>query len=78
MIYLDESKARVNAFSNDVRSLIDNGTQVKGTYRTMQGIHVYNPSTKQWVFISADGIFNTSFRLSERQYKYSIETEVVK
>ena len=77
-VYPDGSKASVELFKNDIKNLINTGTQKSGTYRATAGTHIYNPSTKQWVFINFDGSFNTAFKLSVDQFKYLIETGVVK
>lgn len=40
--------------------------------------YIYNASTRQWTFINSDGTLNTAFKLSETQFKYLLETGVVK
>lgn len=77
-IYPDGSKSSVEIFKNDVSELIDTGVQKQGKYRTIEGTHIYNETTKQWVFINSDGTMNTAFKLSDSQHKYLIETGVVK
>ena len=76
--YPDGSNASKALFKNDINNLLENGLQKSGTYRATPGTHVYNPSTRQWAFYNADGSFNTAFKLSPDQYKYLIETGVVK
>ena len=76
--YPDGSNISKTLFQNDINSLLANGLQKKGTYRSTPGIHVYHPATLQWVFYRLDGSFVTAFRLSLEQYKYLIETGVVK
>ena len=76
--YPDGSNASKILFKNDINKLLKGGLQKSGTYRATQGTHVYNPSTRQWAFFNLDGSFNTAFKLSTDQYKYLIETGVVK
>jgi len=76
--YTDGSKASVNQFTNDVKNLIDTGVQKTGTFRATSGTHIYDPSTSQWAFVNSDGTFNAAFKLSPDQFKYLIETGVVK
>ncbi|TDW14693.1 RHS repeat-associated protein [Breznakia blatticola] len=78
--YPDGSKGSIQQYQNDISKFIDspNNIQKPGTWWGSQGTHIYNPTTNQWVFINADGTFNTGFKLSADQMKYLIETGVVK
>jgi len=76
--YADGSNNSVSAFTNDLKAFIDGNIQMSGTYRSTQGTHIFNETTRQWVFINSDGSFNTGFKLSEAQFKYMIETGTVK
>ena len=66
--YIDGSSLSVKLFEQDVKDLINTGVQKSGTWYGRQGTHIYNPSTRQWAFINADGTFNTAFKLSPEQY----------
>jgi hypothetical protein len=59
-------------------NLIDTGTQKSGTWKGVQRTHIYNENTRQWVFINADGSFNTAFILDDNQWKYLLSTGAVK
>lgn len=72
------SKSSVELSKRDVSKLINNGIQKQGKYRSFQGTHIFNENTKQWTFINSDGTFNTAFKLSDSQFKYLLETGVVK
>ncbi len=76
--YADGSKASLQQFQNDVSNLINNGIQKSGTWKGVEGTHIYNATTKQWAFVNADGTFNTAFKLSDNQFKYLLESGVVK
>lgn len=76
--YADGSKASVQQFQNDVSQLINTGTQKAGTWKGVEGTHIYNQSTQQWEFVNADGSFNTAFKLSSQQFEHLINTGVVK
>ena len=76
--YPDGSKVSIQHFREDVSKLINTGTQKSGSWKGVQGTHVYNMSTRQWAFINADGTFNTAFRLSRDQFDYLLKTGVVK
>jgi pyocin large subunit-like protein len=76
--YADGTKFSVDQFKSDVKNLIDTGVQKSGTWKGVSGTHIYNPDTQQWVFINSDGTLNTAFKLSESQFKYLLETGVVK
>ena len=76
--YADGSKASVNQFKNDISQIVNAGTQKVGTWKGVQGTHIYNEATHQWAFINADGSFNTAFKLSQQQYDHLINTGVVK
>ena len=76
--YPDGSNSSKILFQNDINQLIINGVHKSGSYRATLGTHVYNPSTRQWAFFNANGTFNTAFKLSPEQFKYLIETGVVK
>jgi hypothetical protein len=76
--YQDGSNASKELFKNDINNLLENGVQKSGTYRATPGTHVYNPSTRQWAFYDLNGKFVTAFKLGPDQYKYLIETGVVK
>lgn len=76
--YNDGSKASLQQFQNDICNLINNGIQKPGTWKGVEGTHIYDIATKLWVFINADGTFNTAFKLSDIQLKYLQENGVVK
>jgi hypothetical protein len=76
--YPDGSKSSVELFRKDISQLINTGIQKQGKYRSFEGTHIYNASTRQWTFINSDGTLNTAFKLSETQFKYLLETGVVK
>lgn len=76
--YPDGSKVSVEAFKNDINNLIETGVQKEGYYRDTFGTHVYNAETAQWAFFNSDNTFNTAFKLGSEQFKYLIETGVVK
>lgn len=76
--YPDGSKASVELFKKDISELINTGVQKQGIYRNDEGTHIYNETTKQWTFINLDGTMNTAFKLSDVQFKYLIETGVVR
>ncbi|MPM58556.1 hypothetical protein SDC9_105387 [bioreactor metagenome] len=76
--YSDGSDVSKDLFKSDLNNLLETGLQKSGTYRTTPGTHVYNPSTRQWAFYDANGNFVTAFKLGPDQFKYLIETGVVK
>lgn len=76
--YPDGKSASVGQFKNDLKDFIETNTQKSGTYYGNQGTHIYNESTQQWVFVNSDSTFNTAFKLSPDQFKYLIETGVVR
>ena len=72
-VYPDGSNTSVNAFIEDVKKLINSGSQKAGKYRGTSGIHIYDETSRQWVFINDDGTFNTCFKLGDSQWKYLME-----
>ncbi|HWQ51387.1 MAG TPA: colicin D domain-containing protein [Terriglobales bacterium] len=76
--YPDGSNTSKEQFRYDINNLLETGLQKSGTYRAMSGTHVYNPSTRQWAFYDSSGNFVTAFKLGLEQFKYLIETGVVK
>ena len=78
--YPDGGKTSVSQFQNDISKFIDSPSNIQksGSWWGTQGTHVYNPNTGQWVFINADGTFNTAFKLSVEQLQHLNTTGVVK
>ena len=76
--YSDGSNLSKDLFKSDINNLLETGLQKSGAYRATPGTHVYNPSTRQWAFYDANGNFVTAFKLGPDQFKYLIETGVVK
>ena len=76
--YSDGSNTSKGLFKSDINNLLKTGLQKSGAYRATPGTHVFNPSTRQWAFYDANGNFVTAFKLGPDQFKYLIETGVVK
>ncbi|WP_144399617.1 hypothetical protein [Pilibacter termitis] len=72
--YPDGTKNSINAFISDLKKFADTGVQKKGSWKQFKGTHIYDPKTKNWMFINQDGSFNTAFRLNDEQYKHLIES----